>query len=275
MNCAAVGKSGVPVALRNLAREHRAGRPVDIRDLLHEHDGPLAFERRPRLLDQLAVEDFEDLVVLPLAAMDRDAVRRIGLVEEAREVEAARLPVIDDAALVEHLHLPDHLAEAAEPEARHVFAHLLGDEEEKVDDVLGLALEALAQHRVLRRDADRAGVEVALAHHDAAGGDQRRGREAELVGAEKRADDDVAPGADAAVDLHRDASAQPVEHERLVGLGEADLPRRACMLDRGQRRGAGAALKARDGDVVGARLGDAGSDGADADLGDELDRHGG
>jgi hypothetical protein len=75
--------------------------------------------------------------------------------------------------------------------------------------VLGLAGEALAQHRVLRGHADRAGVEVALAHHDAARDDQRRGREAELVGAEQRADRHVAAGAQAAVDLHRDAAAQP------------------------------------------------------------------
>ena len=115
--------------------------------------------------------------------------------------------------------------ERAEAQLRHDLAQLLGDEEEVVDDVLGLAGEALAQHRVLRRDADRAGVEMALAHHDAAGGDQRRGGEAELVGAEQRADRDVAAGAQAAVDLHRDAAAQAVEHQRLLRLGEADLPR--------------------------------------------------
>ena len=113
---------------------------------------------------------------------------------------------------------------------------------------------------------------MALAHHDAAGGDQRRGGEAELVGAEQRADDDVAAGAQAAVDLHGDARAQPVQHQRLLRLGEPDLPRAAGMLDRGQRRGAGAALEAGDRDVVGARLGDAGRDRADADLGDELHR---
>ncbi len=90
----------------------------------------------------------------------------------------------------------------AEAELGHQLAHLLGDEEEVVDDVLGLAGEVLAQHRVLRRDADRAGVQMALAHHDAAGGDQRRRREAELVGAQQRADHHVAPGAEAAVDLH-------------------------------------------------------------------------
>ena len=66
---------------------------------------------------------------------------------------------------------------------------------------------------------------MALAHHDAAGGDQRRGGEAELVRAEQRADHDVAAGAHAAVDLHRDARAQAVHDQRLMRLGEADLPR--------------------------------------------------
>ena len=196
-----------------------------------------------------------------------------GFSEQLGEIEALGLPVLHQRALVEHLHLADHLVEGAVAERGHHLAHFLGDEEEIIDDVLGLALEALAQHRVLRGDADRAGVEMALAHHDAAGRDQRRGGKAEFVGAEQRAHHHVAAGADAAVDLHRDAPAQAVDHQRLVGLGEADLPRGAGVLDRGERRGAGAALEAGDGDVVGARLGDAGGDGADADFGDELHRH--
>ena len=113
---------------------------------------------------------------------------------------------------------------------------------------------------------------MALAHHDAAGRNQRRGGEAEFVGAQQRADHDVAPGAEAAVDLDHDAAAQPLAHQRLVGFGKADFPRRTRMLDRGQRRRAGAALEARDGDMVGARLGNACGDRADADFGDELDR---
>ena len=169
--------------------------------------------------------------------------------------------------------LADHLVDGPEAHGGHQLAHLLGDEEEVVDDVFGQALEALAQHRILRGDADRAGVEVALAHHDAAGGDQGRGREAELVGAEQRRDHHVASRAQAAVGLERDAAAQAVEHERLLRLGEADLPRGARMLERGQRRGTRAALEARDRDVVGARLGDACRHGADAHFRDELHRH--
>ena len=139
--------------------------------------------------------------------------------------------------------------------------------------MLGLAGEARAQHRVLRGNAHRAGVEVALSHHDAAGRDQRRGGEAELVRAEQRADDDVAARSEATVDLHGDASAQPVDDQRLVRLGEADLPGRARMLERRQRRGTRAALEARDRDMIGARLGDAGRDRADAHFRHELHRH--
>ena len=141
----------------------------------------------------------------------------------------------------------------------------------KVTTNSGLPVNRGAQLGVLRRDADRAGVEVADAHHDAAGDDQRSGGEAELLGAEQRGDDDVAAGLELAVDLHDDPVAQAVEHERLLGLGEAELPRRAGVLERGERRGAGAAVVARDEDDVGVRLGDAGGDRADPDLGDELD----
>ena len=137
--------------------------------------------------------------------------------------------MIDRRHHVEPVDPADHLVEVAEAQLRHQFADFLGDKEEIVDDVLGLAGEALAQHRVLRRDADRASVQVTLAHHDAAGGDQGRGRKAKLVGAEHRADDDVAAGPEAAIDLHRDAAAQPIAHQGLLRLGEADLPGRAGM----------------------------------------------
>ena len=76
------------------------------------------------------------------------------------------------------------------------------------------------------------GVEVALAHHDAAFDHERRGGEAELVGAEQRADDDVAAGLHLAVGLDRDAPAQAVQHQRLLRFGEPELPRRAGVLDR-------------------------------------------
>ena len=129
----------------------------------------------------------------------------------------------------------------------------------------GLPLNRGPQFRVLGGDADRAGVEVADPHHDAAGHHQRRGGEAVLLGAEQRGDDHVARGAHAAVALHGDAVPQTVEHQRLLGVGQADLPRRAGMFEAGQRRRAGAAVVAGDQNDVGVRLGHAGRDRADAD----------
>ncbi len=116
---------------------------------------------------------------------------------------------------------------------------------------------------------------MAFAHHDAAGGDQRRGGEAELVGPQQRADHHVPPGAQPAIHLHRDAPAQAVQHQRLLRLRQADLPRRAGMGQRGQRRGTGAALEAGDRHMIGARLGDAGRHRADTHLGNQLHRDAG
>ena len=48
---------------------------------------------------------------------------------------------------------------------------------------------------------------------------------------EQRGDDHVAPGLQLAVDLDHDAVAQPVGHEGLLGLGQAQLPGDAGVLD--------------------------------------------
>ena len=154
--------------------------------------------------------------------------------------------MVDRLVDLQQLRVADQVLEAADAELRHQRADLLGDEHHVRGDVLGHAGEARAQLGILGGDPDRAGVQVADAHHDAAHRDQRGGREAELVGAQQRADDDVAPGLDLTVDLDRDPAAQVVEQQRLLGLGQPDLPRHAGGLDRGLRRGAGAAVVAGD-----------------------------
>ena len=91
----------------------------------------------------------------------------------------------------------------------------------------GRPREALAQLGVLGGDADRAGVEVADPHHDAAADDQRGGGEAVLLGAEQGGDHHVPAGLELAVHLHHDAVAEPVAHQGLLGLGQPELPRDA------------------------------------------------
>ena len=175
------------------------------------------------------------------------------------------------AALAQQVGAADGLVERAQAERREDLAQLLGDVQEVRDDLLGRAREAPAQLGILRGDAHRAGVEVADAHHDAARRDQRCGREGELLGAEQRRDEHVASRAERAVDLQADAAAQVVRDQHLLRLGDAELPGQAGVLERRGRRRAGAAVVPGDHDVVGLRLGDAGGDGADAGLGDQLD----
>ena len=152
-------------------------------------------------------------------------------------------------------------------------ARLLGDEEEEVHDVLGLALEALAQLRVLRRDAHRARVQVAGAHHDAARRDQRRGarsRTRRRPAARRSTTSRPVLSWPSVCTQMRErrslstsvcwVSARPISH---------GMPA-AWMLE--QRRRAGAAVVAGDQHVVGVRLRHARRDRAHADLGHQLHR---
>ena len=179
------------------------------------------------------------------------------------EVQLVRLPMRGGLRGVQRADLADHLVDRAEAQLRHQLADFFGDEHEEVLHELRLAVEPLPQHRVLGGHAHRAGVEVADPHHDAARHHQRRGGETELLGAEQRGDHHVAAGLELAVDLDHDAVAKTVEQQGLLGLGQAQLPRRAGMLHRRQRGGAGAAVVTGDQHHVGVRLGHAGRDRAD------------
>jgi hypothetical protein len=253
------------------AREHGAHRAVDVARHLDELHLLALVDGGTRLLDELDVQRALEAVVLVLHMEARHVGRHVRQREQAAEIEARRLPVLDALAHVEQVGAADQVVELADAQLGHDLAHFFGNEEEVVDDVLGLARELLAQQRVLRGHAHRTGVQVALAHHDAALDHQRRGGEAELVGAQQRADGDVAAGLHLAVGLHADAAAQAVEHQRLLRLGQADFPRAARVLDRRPGRGARAAVVARDHDVVALALGNARRDGADADFAHQLD----
>ena len=129
----------------------------------------------------------------------------------------------------------DQFVECAEAELRHDLACFLGDHEQIVHDVFRLAVELVAQHFVLRRNADGAGVQVTLAHHDATEHDQGRCAESHFLGTQQRADHDVTAGFHLAVGLHNDTAAQVVHHERLVRFGQAEFPRQTRVFDAGQR----------------------------------------
>src|SRR5579864_1332468 len=190
------------------------------------------------------------------------------VVEDGGEVESARLPMVDGILGIEHVDAANHLVDGAESEFRHVLPDLLGEEEKEIDNMLGLTLELLAQHRILRGNADRASVEMTLAHHDATHRNQRGGGKTKFLGAQERGDDHIAAGLQLAIGLYADTAAQIVEQENLLRLGEADFPGNAGVLDGTERRGASTAGITADQHDVGMRLRYTGSDGAHADFRD-------
>ena len=101
--------------------------------------------------------------------------------------------------------MADHLVDGAEAQARHDLAQLLGYKEHKVLNVLGLAAEAATQAAVLRGDAGRAGVLLAVTLHEAAHGDERHGRKAKLLGAQQAGDGNVGAVHELAVGLEHHA----------------------------------------------------------------------
>src|SRR5215217_966465 len=175
-------------------------------------------------------------MILALGVANRLSFRCLDPMEQRREIHTAGFPVLDGLAHLEFVGTADHLLEGPEAHPRHVLPHLFGDEEEVVDYVLGRTGKALSELGVLCRDAHRARIQVADAHHDAASGHQRRRRESEVLGPEERRHGDVAARLELAVGLQYHAPPQSVLHEHLLGLGDPELPRQPRVLY-GRERG--------------------------------------
>ena len=163
----AVGQSRGTEAARDGAAQHGADGAVHVANGEARGDRRLRFKRGLGLGDERMVERGAEAVILAGGAAARDARGKRRSVEDRREIDALRFPMrVVDMGL-DFFNAADHFVDGAEAEFGHVLAHLLGDEEEEVDDVLGRAGEALAKNGVLGGDADGASIQVALAHHDA------------------------------------------------------------------------------------------------------------
>jgi hypothetical protein len=215
-----------------------------------------ARERRLGERDELDVERLVEPVVLRDDLGDRRALGQLGQVQHRREVEPGGLPVVDGAGGVEHLDVADRLLQARKPSDARISRTSWAMYSKKV--TTNSALPEYFSRSSLRcvGDADRAGVEVADAHHDAA--DTTSGAVAKPYSSAPSSAPMTTsrPVLSWPVDLHDDAVAQAVEQQRLLRLGQAQLPRRAGVLERGERRGARPAVVAGDEHDVGVRLGD-------------------
>ena len=99
-----------------------------------------------------------------------------------------------------------------------------------------------------------------------------RGGKSELLRTEHRGDGDIAAAHQLAVGLQAHPAAQSVQNQVSGGLPPAPAPKedRRCEWT-GPRRRAGSAVTAGDENYLSAGLGDAGGDGADTGLADQLD----
>ena len=267
-----VGQSGRPVFARDPAGKHGADRAMHVLDRQLDHDRGLVVDRILRVVDQFVIERFLEPVILLRRAVPAHARWNRRIVENRRKVQPARLPMLQSLVHFEHVDAAHHLFHPAEAQLRHDLPHLLRNEEEEIDDVLRLTRELRAQHRILRGDADRASVQMAFAHHDAAQSHQRHGGESELFGAQQRRDGNVAPGLEFPVRLHYNAAAQIVHHENLLRFREPQFPGRARVLERSKRRRSGAAIVSADQDDIGVRFRHTRGDRSHAHFSHQFDR---
>ena len=137
--------------------------------------------------------------------------------------------------------------------------------------MLRFSLKAAAEPVILGRDAHRTGVLGTDPHHHAAHADQGSRGKAVLLRAQKRRDGHIPSAHELAVRLQDDPAAESVLHKTAVGFGQAQLPGKTRVVDGTAGGGTGSAVITGDEDDLSARLGDAGGDGTDAGLGDQLD----
>ncbi len=234
----------------------------------HGRRHPFALlQRRTANLQKLrVVQSGAEAVFLLLLLVTAYAGADLGLVEQIREVQAARFPVINCPACFQTVGVAHHLGQVAEAKLCHDFPDFLGDKPHEVDGVGRIAREVSAQLRVLRSDADRAGVKMADAHHNAAKRDQRSRGEAELFCAEQRGNDNVAAGLQLPVSFNRNARAQIVQHQCLMRFRQAKLPGQAGVLDGGLRGRPRAAVIAGNQHKIGLGFRNACRDSPDADF---------
>ena len=193
------------IGFRQLVTEHGAHRAVDVADGGGKPNRFAGIQRLAAHHDQLLIQRLVQAMILTGAAVQVLVHERgLRLVQNRSQVQLVRLPVSARQRGVQRTHLADGLVEGAEAQLRQVLPDFFGDEHEEVLDELGLAGEALPQHRVLGSHADRAGVEVTYPHHDATHHHQRRGSEAELLSTQQRTDHHVASGLELPVHLDHD-----------------------------------------------------------------------
>ena len=101
----------------------------------------------------------------------------------------------------------------------------------KVYHVFRFSLEAFSQLRVLGRDANRTGIQVADSHHDTTHGYQRRCGKSEFFRAQKRRNGYVPSAHQLSVRLYHYPVSQTVFLQCLVCFCQSQFPGKSCIVN--------------------------------------------
>ena len=141
--------------------------------------------------------------------------------EDGRQVQTVGLPVVNSGIHVQKLNVPNRLIQGSKAKFCKIFPDLFRQELKEVDNVVSLSGVAGTKLGVLACDPNRAGVQVAGAHQDAALNHQRSSGKAILLSTEQCGNYNVTTGLHGAINLNRDAVAQSIEKQGLLSLSKA------------------------------------------------------
>jgi len=184
-------------------------------------------------IDAAFVEAGLALVVAVLRLPAREGPGRVRVLENCREVKPGRPgPGRQVRSRPEKVDPSDNLVQPPVAHGGKNLADFLGNKGEEVDYMFRPALEpGPDQVLPLGGDSRRARVQVALPGHIAADGHQRRRAEPVFVGPKEGGNNHVPAGLEAAVSPQAHPTPQAVEHQHLLGLGQAQLPGAPGILD--------------------------------------------
>ena len=114
------------------------------------------------------------------------------LIQDLAQVKSLGFPVIDCLFNFQTIYSAHHLVDCAEAELSHDLSDFPRDKGHEVDSMRRIAGKVLTQSRVLCRDSDRAGIQMADPHHDAAQRHQGRRCKTEFFCSQHSSNNDVA-----------------------------------------------------------------------------------
>ncbi len=217
-------------AANDFRRNLGTDRTMDVLDRRKETDRLSLFDRTAAEIEKLVIELFFQRMVLHSAVAAKLSGFCLRHIKHTGKINIAALGRVH-FLLPEQIGTAHHVFKFSESEARHDFTNFFSDKEEVVDHMLGFAFKAFAQFRILCGNAHRAGVQMALAHHEAAFDNERCRGKPELVRAKERADHNISAGLNLTVHLDANSVSETVDHKSLLRFRKPLLPRCTRKLD--------------------------------------------